>query len=172
MRMAIHAGEATPRDGDYVAPALNRLARVLGTGSGDQVLLTETARALLADHVPADRDLRDLGPHRLRDLLVAEHILQLTGPGLAVDFPPLKSLDRQPHNLPAQPTPLLGRESELAALREMVSAPGARLITLTGHGGAGKTRLALQVAAESQDAFPDGVWWVPLVTRSDPALVP
>ena len=172
VRMAIHAGEATPKDGDYFAPALNRLARVLGTGYGDQVLLTETARALLADHLPPDHDLRDLGPHRLRDLLVPERIFQLTGPGLAVDFPPLKSLDRQPHNLPAQPTPLIGRESELATLREMVSAPGSRLITMTGPGGSGKTRLALQVAAESQDAFPDGVWWVPLATVSDPDLVP
>ena len=172
VRMAIHAGEATPRDGDYFAPSLNRLARVLGTGYGDQVLLTETARALLADHLPPDHDLRDLGPHRLRDLLVAERIFQVTGPGLAVDFPPLKSLDRQPHNLPAQPTPLIGRESELATLREMVSAPGSRLITMTGPGGSGKTRLALQVAAESQGAFPDGVWWVPLAAVSDPDLVP
>ena len=125
VRMAIHAGEATPRNGDYLAPCLNRLARVLSTGYGDQVLLTETARSLLADHLPPDHHLRDLGAHRLKDLLVAERIFQLTGPGLPAEFPPLKSLDRQPHNLPAQPTALIGRDAELGALREMLTAPGS-----------------------------------------------
>jgi predicted ATPase/class 3 adenylate cyclase len=170
VRMAIHVGEATPKDGDYLAPALNRLARVLGAGYGEQILLTEPARAL-ATTLPADHTLIDLGRHRLRDLLEAERIFQLAGPNLRVNFPPLKSLDLHTNNLPVQPTPLIGRESELAALREMIAVPGVRLITLTGPGGTGKTRLALQVAAESLDTFPDGVWWVPLATVSDPALV-
>jgi predicted ATPase/class 3 adenylate cyclase len=172
VRMAIHVGEATPRDGDYLAPALNRLARVLATGYGGQILLTEAARALVATEVPAAHALRDLGAHRLKDLLVAEHIFQLTGPGLDVDFPPLRSLERRPHNLPAQPTPLLGRETEVAALREALAAPSPRLVTLTGPGGVGKTRLALQAAAEAIDSFPDGVWWAPLAGVSDPALLP
>ena len=171
VRMAIHAGDATPHGGDYLAPALNRLSRVLGTGYGEQILLTDTARAL-ATTLPAGYALQDLGRHRLRDLLEAEHIFQLCGPGLPAEFPPLKSLDQQPNNLPAQPTALIGREDELAALREMLVAPETRLVTLTGPGGTGKTRLALQAAAESLDAFPDGVWLVPLATVSDPALVP
>ena len=171
VRMAIHAGEGTPRDGDYLSPALNRLSRVLVTGYGEQILLTDTARSL-ATTLPVGYALQDLGRHRLRDLLEAERIFQLCGPGLPAEFPSLKSLDRQPNNLPAQPTALIGREADLVTLREMLVTPDARLITLTGPGGTGKTRLALQAAAESLDAFPDGVWFVPLASISDPALVP
>ena len=171
VRMAIHAGDATPRDGDYLAPALNRLARVLGTGYGEQILLTDTARAL-ADTLPVGYALQDLGRHRLRDLLEAEHLFQLCGPGLPAEFPLLKSLDRQPNNLPAQPTPLIGREQELASLHATLTAPNTRLITLIGPGGTGKTRLALQAAAEVLETFPDGVWWAPLAAVSDPKLVP
>ena len=120
--MAIHAGEATPKDGDYLAPALNRLARVLATGYGEQILLTDTARAL-ATTLPLGYALQDLGKHRLRDLIEAERIFQLCGPGLPAEFPPLKSLDQQPTNLPTQPTALIGRERELAALRAVLSAP-------------------------------------------------
>jgi predicted ATPase/class 3 adenylate cyclase len=171
VRMAIHAGDGTPRDGDYLSSALNRLSRVLATGYGEQILLTDTARTL-ATTLPVGYALQDLGRHRLRDLLEAERIFQLCGPGLPAEFPPLKSLDQQPNNLPAQPTALIGREAELATLREMLVTLDARLITLTGPGGTGKTRLALQAAAESLDAFPDGVWFVPLAAISDPALVP
>jgi predicted ATPase/class 3 adenylate cyclase len=171
VRMAIHAGEAFPRDGDYLAPVLNRLARVLGVGHGEQILLTEAARALAAP-LPADHSLEDLGAHRLRDLLEAEHIFQLCGPGLRDDFPPLLGLDRHPNNLPAQPTPLVGREDDLAALRALIAAPRTRLVTLVGPGGTGKTRLALQAAAEALEQFPDGAWWVPLAAVRDPALVP
>ncbi len=170
VRMAIHAGDATPRDGDYLAPALNRLARVLGTGYGEQILLTDTARAL-ASALPVGYALQDLGRHRLRDLLEAEHLFQLCGPGLPAEFPPLKSLDRQPNNLPAQPTPLIGREAELASLHATLTAPDTRLITLIGPGGTGKSRLALQVGAEVLETFPDGVWWVPLAPVADPELV-
>src|SRR5215216_243700 len=143
VRMAIHAGDAIPRDGDYLSPALNRLSRLLGTGYGEQILLTDTARSL-ATTLPVGYALQDLGRHRLRDLLEAERIYQLCGPGLPAEFPLLKSLDQQPNNLPAQPTALIGREGELATLREMLVASDARLITLTGPGGTGKTRLALQ----------------------------
>ena len=171
VRMAIHAGAAQPQDGDYLAPALNRLSRVLGTGYGEQILLTDTARTL-ATTLPLGYAIQDLGRHRLRDLLEAEHIYQLSGPGLPAEFPPLKSLDRQLNNLPAQPTTLVGRDDQVAAIRELLAAPETRLVTLTGAGGTGKTRLALQAAAESLDAFADGVWWVPLADISDAALVP
>ena len=170
VRLAIHAGAATPHDGDYLAPSLNRLARVLGVGYGEQILLTHAARTL-ATSLPPGYALRDLGPHRLRDLLEAEPVFQLTGPGLPASFPPLKSLDLHPNNLPAQPTALVGREGELAALRGLLTAPETRLVTLLGPGGTGKTRLALQVAAEVLDAFPDGVWWAPLAAIADPGLV-
>jgi predicted ATPase/class 3 adenylate cyclase len=171
VRMAIHVGEAVPRDGDYLAPTLNRLARVLATGYGDQVLLTEAALAVAGSALAGEFDALDLGAHRLRDLLQAEHIYQLRGPGLAADFPPLKSLDRHLHNLPAQPTALLGRESELAAAREFLQQDGVRLVTLTGPGGTGKTRLAIQVGAELVETVPDGVWFVPLAAITDPDLV-
>ncbi len=171
VRMAVHVGEATPRDGDYLAPCLNRLARLLGTGYGEQILLSEAARAMAVSALPPGCDLLDLGVHRLRDLLQPEHIYQLLGPGLVVDFPPLKSLDRHLHNLPAQPSALLGRESEVAATRALLEQEGARIVTLTGPGGTGKTRLGLQVGAELVEAFTDGVWFVPLAAIADPALV-
>ncbi|MFN8590013.1 MAG: tetratricopeptide repeat protein [Thermomicrobiales bacterium] len=169
VRMAIHVGEAAPIDGDYLAPALNRLARVLSAGYGEQVLLSEAAAGVA--ELPEGYTLRDLGAHRLKDLLTAEHIYQLAGPGLRAQFPPLKTLDQRPHNLPAQPTPLIGRDAEVAELRQMFTASGARLVTLTGPGGSGKSRLAVQTAAELQEAFVDGVWWVPLAAIIDPALV-
>ena len=172
VRMAIHVGEATPIGGDYLAPVLNRLARVLGAGYGEQILLTEAARVLATPELPAGYALRDLGAHRLKDLLVAERVYQLTGPGLRDEFPPLKSLDQRPHNLPSQPTELIGRETELERLRALLTAPGARLVTLTGPGGTGKSRLAVQAAADLLEAFPDGVWWAPLAAITDPALVP
>jgi len=171
VRMAIHVGEATPRDGDYLAPCLNRLARLLGAGYGEQILLSEAARALAEAALPPGCELLDLGAHRLRDLLQPEHIYQLLGPGLVVEFPPLKSLDRHLHNLPAQPTALLGRESEVAATRALLEQGGARIVTLTGPGGTGKTRLGLQVGAELTEGFGDGVWFVPLAAIADPGLV-
>ena len=171
VRMAIHVGTATPRDGDYLAPALNRLARVLSAGYGDQVLLTEAAVAVATPALSGGVDVIDLGAHRLRDLLQAEHIYQLRGPGLAAEFPPLKSLDRLLNNLPAQPTPLLGRETELAVARDLVRQDGVRLVTLTGSGGTGKTRLGVQAGAELLESFPDGVWFVPLAGIADPELV-
>ena len=163
VRMAIHAGEATPKDGDYLAPALNRLARVLATGYGEQILLTDTARAL-ATTLPVGYALQDLGKHRLRDLIEAERIFQLCGPGLPPGFPPLKSLDQQPTNLPTQPTVLIGRERELVALRAALHSRNSA--HHSGWSRTGKTRLALQAAAESLEHFADGVWWVPLAAVS------
>ncbi len=170
VRMAIHTGLATPRDGDYLAPCLNRLARVLATGYGGQVLLTQASQQLVRDHCPPGVSLRDLGVHRLRDLLEPEQVFQVVGPGLDDDFPPLKSLDRQPHNLPLQPTPLIGREADLRDLRRQLEG-GTRLLTLVGPGGAGKTRLALEAAAELVDGLADGAWFVALAPINEPALV-
>jgi predicted ATPase/class 3 adenylate cyclase/Tfp pilus assembly protein PilF len=162
VRMALHTGAAEPRDGDYLAPALNRLARLLGATAGGQIVLTEATRNLVRDHLPQDVALRNLGEHRLRDLREAEHVFQVDAEGLPTQFPPLQTVDRQMHNLPAQVTAFVGREQELADVKQRLEEPGVRLLTLTGPGGTGKTRLALQVAGELVDHYPDGVWFVPL----------
>jgi predicted ATPase/class 3 adenylate cyclase len=173
VRMALHAGEAEPDDrGDYRAPAINRLAGLLSTGHGGQVLLSLAAQLLARDALPEGCSLRNLGEHRLRDLLEPERVFQLLHPDLPGDFPPLRSLDARPNNLPRQPTPFLGREREVAEVVQMLRDDHLRLLTLTGTGGSGKTRLALQAAAEVLDAFPDGVTFVPLASLSDPALIP
>jgi predicted ATPase/class 3 adenylate cyclase len=173
VRMAIHTGAATPHDGDYLSPALNRLARLLAAGAGGQILLTEATRQLVRDLSPAGMPLQlvDLGEHRLRDLRESEHVFQLAAPGLPSEFPPLTSLDRQTHNLPSQLTPFIGREALVAEIRERLEQPGVRLLTLTGPGGAGKTRLALHVAADLVDAYADGVWFVPLAPVTSAAMV-
>ncbi|MBA2278802.1 MAG: tetratricopeptide repeat protein [Chloroflexia bacterium] len=171
VRMALHTGVAEERDADYFGPPVNRVARVLSTGYGGQVLLSTATADLLRADLPADTSLLDLGLHRLKDLLQPERIFQLVAPDLAAEFPPLKSLDRQPHNLPAQATPLVGRTTEVAAARALLAEEGVRLLTLTGPGGIGKTRLGLQVAAELVGTVPDGVWFVPLAAVTDPDLV-
>ncbi|HEU5432975.1 MAG TPA: AAA family ATPase, partial [Thermomicrobiales bacterium] len=171
VRMAAHVGEATPIAGDYLAPCLNRLARLLATGAGGQVLLTDVARRLAADRLPDGVTLRDLGRHRLRDLLAPEDVWQIVAPGLPDHFPPLNSLERHPTNLPSQPNALLGRERDLAAVAEMLARPETRLVTLTGPGGTGKTRLALQAAADGIDAYPDGAFFVELAALTDPTLL-
>ena len=172
VRMALHAGEAMPDDhGDYVAAPLNRLSRLLSTGHGGQILLSQTVQQLTRGVLPDGVDLRDLGEHRLRDLLEPERVFQLVHPDLPADFPPLKSLEIRPNNLPLQPTPFLGREQEVEHVVELLNRPEVRFLTLTGPGGTGKTRLALQVAAESLDDFRDGVFFVPLAPLTDPDLV-
>src|SRR5439155_25528893 len=150
---------------------VHRAARVGAAGHGGQVLLTQTTQALVAHELPDVVSLRDLGPQRLKDLQHPEPLYQLVIDGLPADFPPPKTLDRHAHNLPVQPTPLLGREREVGMVRTLLGRPGARLVTLTGPGGVGKTRLGLQVAAEVADEFPDGVWFVPLAPLGDAALV-
>jgi predicted ATPase len=173
VRMAVHVGAAEPDErGDYTAPSLNRLARLLATGYGGQVLLTEVAAQLAREGLPAGVTLRALGSHRLRDLLAPEAVVQLVIPGLPADFPPLKSLAEHPNNLPVAPTPLVGRAAELADLAALLADPARRLVTLTGPGGVGKTRLALQAAADNLEAFPDGVFLASLGQVEDPAAVP
>jgi predicted ATPase/class 3 adenylate cyclase len=173
VRMALHAGEAIPDDkGDYLAAPLNRLARLLSTGYGGQILLSQTVQQLTRGVLPAGSELRDLGEHRLRDLLEPERVYQLLHPDLPADFPPLKSLEHRPNNLPRQPTPFLGREREVGEVVGLLQKEDVQLVTLVGPGGTGKTRLGLQVAAELSEEFADGVFFVPLAALTDPALVP
>jgi predicted ATPase/class 3 adenylate cyclase len=170
VRMALHTGVSEERDGDYFGPTLNRVARLLSAGHGGQVLLSEATAGLVRDALPDGVRLLDLGWHRLRDLTEPERVSQVVAPDLASDFPTLASLDARPHNLPTHPTALLGRERELAEVRRLFG-DGARLVTLTGPGGTGKTRLGLQVAAELLDDFEHGAFLVELAPISDPALV-
>jgi predicted ATPase/class 3 adenylate cyclase len=173
VRMALHAGDAEPDGhGDYLAAPLNRLARVLAVGHGGQVLLTQAVQQLTRSDVPHGATIESLGEYRLRDLLEPERVFQLLHLDLPADFPPLTSLQDRPNNLPLQPTPFLGREQEVRDVVALVRRPEVRLLTLTGSGGTGKTRLALQAAAEMLDDVADGVWFVSLASLSDPTLVP
>jgi predicted ATPase len=160
VRMGLHTGTPLLTDEGYVGMDIHRAARIAAAGHGGQVLVSAATAALVGD-----AGLRNLGDHRLKDLGAPERIFQL-GEG---DFPPLKTLYRT--NLPIPATPFLGREHELADLRELLARDEARLLTLTGAGGSGKTRLALQAAGAAAEAYPDGVWWVPLAPLADPADV-
>jgi len=170
-RMALHSGAGEERAGDYFGTVTNRAARLLSAGHGGQILLSLATRELVCDQLPDQVGLRDLGQHRLKDLSRPERIFQVVAPDLPAFFGPLKTLDCRPNNLPAQTTSFIGREGELAAVREELSRPEVRLLTLTGPGGSGKTRLGLQVAAEVLDDFEHGVYFVALAPISDPALV-
>ncbi len=172
VRMGIHAGEASETSTGLVGYDVHRAARVAAVAHGGQILLSETAAALARDSLPEGASLKDLGHHRLKDLRRAQQIFQLTADGLAPDFPPLRSLDNPllPNNLPAQLASFIGREQELDEVRALVQS--SRLVTLTGAGGAGKTRLALQVAAEMLDGSGDGVWLVELASVADEDEVP
>jgi predicted ATPase len=165
VRMGTATGEAELREGDYFGAVLNRAARVMAAGHGGQILVAESTAGLLSGV-----DLVDLGPRRLRDLPTAVGLFQVRAAGLRADFPPLRALDASPGNLRAATTSLIGRESEVAELHAAVKAQ--RLVTLTGVGGVGKTRLALEVAGRLVDEFPDGVWFFELAAVSDPAAVP
>jgi predicted ATPase/class 3 adenylate cyclase len=167
VRMGMHAGEAETRAGDFYGPAVNRAARVMAAAHGGQVLLSARAAELAEPGLPPEAGLRDLGEHRLKDLFQPEHIFQLVHPVLPRDFPPLATLSRRPNNLPTQTSEFLGREAQLAAIRDLLDAPGVRLLTLTGPGGIGKTRLALQAAADQIDPFEDGVHFVDLSNARD-----
>jgi predicted ATPase/class 3 adenylate cyclase len=171
VRMALHAGEAIPRDGDYLAAPLNRLARLLAAGHGGQILLTEVVERLVTGALPADASLRPLGSHRLRDLHEPEEVFQVVAPRLPDQYPPLQSLPRHPTNLTIPPTVLIGRMEEMAAVLQLLEPAAARLVTLTGPGGTGKTRLALEIGAEALDQYPDGVFFVDLSPLTDPTLV-
>ncbi len=170
VRMALHSGEAEQRDGDYFGQTLNRVARVLSAGHGGQTLLSRVTAERVREKLPRGISLRDLGERRLKDLSKPERIFQLVAQDLPGEFPPLRSLEVLPNNLPAQVTSFVGRSREMADVKRLLGT--ARLLTLTGAGGTGKTRLSLQVAAEVLERFPHGVWLVELATLSDAALVP
>jgi len=172
VRMGVHTGEASEEAVGLVGLEVNRAARIAAVGHGGQVLLSSATAALLRDSLPDGVRFRDLGAHRLKDLGRAEQIFQLEANGLATDFPPLRSLDNPelPNNLPGFLSAFIGRETELAEIRSLVES--SRLVTLTGAGGSGKTRLALQVAAELLDGSGEGVWFVDLATIAEAEQVP
>lgn len=162
VRMGLHTGEVERQGNHYFGAALYRCARLTDAAHGGQVLLSSATAGLVQEALPAGTDLRDLGPHRLKDLQRSERVFQLVAPGLAVDFPALRTLESFPNNLPVQPTPLIGREREVVRARGLLPHPETRLLTLTGPGGVGKTRLGLQIAADVLREFPDGTFFVDL----------
>jgi predicted ATPase len=163
--MGLATGEAELRDGDYFGTVLNRAERVMAAGHGGQILLADSTAVLLSGV-----DFLDLGPRRLRDVPVPVGVFQLRAPGLRTDFPPLRALDTTPGNLRSQTTSLIGREAETAELQDAVKSH--RLVTLTGVGGVGKTRLATEVAGQLADEYPDGVWFFDLAAVTDSTAVP
>jgi predicted ATPase/class 3 adenylate cyclase len=171
VRMGLHTGEPQLSAQSYVGLDVHHAARIMSIGHGGQILLTQTTRELVKQHLPDGVSLRDLGEHRLKDLQRPGRVYQLVIAGLPADFPSLKSLDNRPNNLPLQLTQLIGREQEVVTALNFLQLEEVRLLTLTGPGGTGKTRLALQVAAELSEAFSDGVYFVNLAPFSDPELV-
>lgn len=169
VRMALHTGEVELRGEDYFGLVVNRCARLRAIGHGGQTLLSQPTAQLVQNRLPAGASLRPLGLHRLKDLARPEEVFQLCHPELPEEFPPLRSLEALRHNLPVQLTAFIGREKEIAEITELLT--GTRLLTLTGAGGCGKTRLAMQVGADLIEEYPDGVWLVELAALSDPALV-
>jgi predicted ATPase/class 3 adenylate cyclase len=166
-----HAGIVEDQSGGYVGyTALARTQRLMSAGHGGQVLISLATEELVGDELPNEVALRDMGARRLKDLIRPEHIFQLVIPNLPADFPPIKTLDAYRHNLPIQLTSFVGREKEMEQIAQSLSEH--RLVTLTGVGGTGKTRLALQVAAEMTEQYTNGVWFVELAPISDPELVP
>jgi len=169
LRLALHTGDARLQDGLYRGESLNRCARIRALAHGGQTLLSGTTAELVVDGLSDGVFLKDIGVHRLRDLSRPEHLRQLCDPELPMEFPPLLSLDHLPNNLPLQLTSFIGRDNEMAEVAELLATQ--RLITLTGAGGSGKTRLALQVAANLLDCGTEGTWLVDLAPVSDPQLV-
>jgi predicted ATPase/class 3 adenylate cyclase len=169
VRMGLHTGDIETTGADVIGYAINRTARIAAVAHGGQVLLSDATRALVAGTLPDGIGLRDLGEHRLKDLRAPERLAQLVIDGVPGDFPPPRSLDARPNNLPTQLTTFVGRDKELGEAVALLG--GTRLLSLTGPGGTGKTRLSLQVAAAAADGFPDGIWFVALEPVRDPALV-
>jgi predicted ATPase/class 3 adenylate cyclase len=170
VRLAVHVGEAQFRDGDYYGSAVNRCARLRALAHGGQAVISAAARALVADQLADGTWLLDLGSHRLKDLAAPERIYQVCHADLQRDFPQLRGLDALPNNLPIQLTTFIGRDAELATVSDLLRSE--RLVTLTGAGGCGKTRLALEVAAAACGDYDDGVWFIDLSAVMDPRLVP
>ncbi|HLW58298.1 MAG TPA: tetratricopeptide repeat protein [bacterium] len=169
VRMGLHSGEPISNADRYVGVDVHRAARIGAAAHGGQILLSDAVSGLAARDLHPSIRLRDLGLHRLKDLREPEHLLQVVHPDLPADFPPVQSLDAIPNNLPLQLTSFIGREREKAEVNRLLSA--TRLLTLTGSEGAGKTRLALQAAAEALEQFPGGVWFVELAPLSDSSHV-
>jgi predicted ATPase/class 3 adenylate cyclase/DNA-binding CsgD family transcriptional regulator len=171
VRIGLHTGEPQLSAEGYVGLDVHHAARIMSAGHGGQVLLSAATCELVKHDLPDSVGLRDLGEQRLKDLQHPSRLFQLLIAGLPTDFPPLKTMDSHPNNLPIQPTPFIGRDQQLAAIVDLLNREDVRLVTLTGPGGTGKTRLGLQVAAELSDTFTDGVFFVNLAPLSDPALV-
>ncbi|HEX7587980.1 MAG TPA: adenylate/guanylate cyclase domain-containing protein, partial [Anaerolineae bacterium] len=171
VRMALHTGEPAIGPTGYVGIDVHRAARIVSAGHGGQALISAATRGIVENELPAGVSLKDLGEHRLKDLQKPERIYQLVIPDLPSDFPALKSLDALPNNLPIQLTSFVGREEVIAEVKRMLLASN-RLLTLTGTGGTGKTRLSLQVAAELLDIFDHGVWFSERAPLADPDLIP
>lgn len=169
-RIALHTGEAELRDADYYGSAVNRCARLRSLGHGGQTLLSQVTHDLVQDSLPVGVRLRDMGIHRLRDLQRPERVYQLVIPNVPQDFPPLRSLHSLPNNLPQPLTSFVGRTQAITEIKTLLQT--SALLTITGAGGCGKSRLSLQVASELLDRYPDGVWLVELAALTDPALVP
>ena len=170
VRMALHAGAAEARDGDYFGPALNRVARILAIAHGGQIICSAVAAVLARDGLPASIELLDLGSHRLRDIDRPEQVYQVVVDDLARQFPPLRSLSTRRSNLPVQLTSFVGRDKELAELATLIDRH--RLVTLIGTGGTGKTRLMLEAAGRLLDRYADGVWVAELAPLGDPSQIP
>jgi predicted ATPase/class 3 adenylate cyclase/DNA-binding CsgD family transcriptional regulator len=166
LRIGVHTGDVQRRDErNYAGPAVNRTARIRDLAHGGQTLVSQATGDLVVDRLPEGASLRDVGSHRLKDLARPERVYQLDHPDLPADFPPVRSLDIFTHNLPVQRTSFIGRAAEMAQLRALLRE--SALVTVTGAGGCGKTRLALQVAAEVVADWPDGVWLVDLAAVRD-----
>src|SRR5258708_15385405 len=171
VRMGLHTGEPELTLEGYVGLDVHRAARIMSAAHYRQILLSPTTRALVEPELPAELSLRDLGEHRLKDLPRPAHLFQAVIADLPADFPSLKTLDNSPNNLPVQPTPLVGRVLEVGAVCALMRRDEVRLVTLTGPGGIGKTRLGLQVAAELSESFAAGVLFVDLAPLRNLSLV-
>ena len=170
VRIGLHTGEAPLVGNEYIGLDVHHAARVAAAAHGGQVVVSESTRGLVEESLPDDLKLKDLGLHRLKDLAKSEHLFQLVVDGLPDTFPALRTLDTTPNNLPTQLTSFVGREADVVEAKRLLA--GTRLLTLTGPGGIGKTRLSLQLAADVVQSFPDGVYFVALSAVNDPELIP